>query len=51
MFKEDYIGNDSTFIVDCNWIVCFLNRHSKLHKTKQKSLELERKLVYDPDII
>ena len=29
----------------------FLNRHSELHKTKQKSLELERKLVHDSDLV
>ena len=34
MFKENYIGDDSISIVDRNWVVRFLNRHSEFHKTK-----------------
>ena len=51
MFKKDYIGDGPISTVDRNWIVRFLNRHLKLHKTKQKSLELKRKFVHDSDVI
>ena len=51
MFKEDYIGDGSILTVDRNWVVHFLNRHPELHKVKQKSLELERKLAHDSDVI
>ena len=34
ILKKDYIGDDSIFTVDRNWIVRFLNRYLKLYKTK-----------------
>ena len=51
ILKKNHKGNDSVSTVNQNWTKRFLNRHSELHKTKQKPLELERKLVHNPDII
>ena len=41
----------STFSVDLYWTRRFLDRHSKLYKIKQKSLELKQKLVHDSGVI
>ena len=51
ILKEGHIEEGLTSVINDHWTKCFLNRHPKLHKTKQKPLELERKLVHDPDLV
>ena len=51
ILKKDHIKNNSTSVISYCWTQCFLNRHPKLYKIKQKSLELEKKLVYDSNMI
>ena len=51
ILKEGHTKEGPTFVVSDHWTKHFLNRHSELYKTKQKSLELERKLVHNSDLI
>ena len=51
IFKENHTKNNPTSVVDYCWVQHFLNRHPELYKVKQKLLELEKKLVHDPDMI
>ena len=48
---QDHITDTPASSVGSKWARRFLDRHSELYKVKQKSLELERKLVHDSDAI
>ena len=48
---KDHITTTPALSIDQHWIRRFLDRHPEFHKTKQKFLELERKLVHDSDAI
>ena len=48
---QDHITTTSVSSIGHHWTQRFLDRHSELYKVKQKSLELERKLVHDSDVI
>jgi hypothetical protein len=51
ILAEDYTHTGSAPFVGQHWTQRFLQRHPKLYKAKQKPLDLERKLAYDPELL
>jgi Tc5 transposase DNA-binding domain len=51
ILENDHIKNGPAPTVGHHWPRRFLDRHPELRKAKQKSLELERKLAHNPDVI
>ena len=48
---EDHITTVLVLSIDQHWVRRFLDRHPELYKAKQKLLELERKFIYDSNVI